>query len=105
MMTLTTLSLLFLAATPVEPDGKALFASKKCTLCHSVTSEGIKAPDGTKMQIVDLSAQPKRKADWVKAYLEKKETVEGKPHPARFKGTPEELDALSKWLATLKPGA
>jgi len=36
-------------------------------MCHSVASEGLKAPEGTKMQIVDLSGSAKHKTDWLKA--------------------------------------
>ena len=108
MMTLTamslSLSLSLLGASPGAPDGKALFTSKRCTMCHSVVSEDIKAPADTKMTIVDLSGlSTKRKADWLKAYLEKKEKLDGKAHPARFKGDAAELEALSNWMATIKP--
>ncbi len=95
-----------LAATPPEADGKTLFSSKKCTMCHSVASEGIKALPDTKMTIVDLSGlSARRTADWLKAYLDKKEKLEGRAHPPRFKGEAGELDALVKWMMTIKPAA
>lgn len=89
-----------------ESDGKALFVASRCNLCHSVNSAGVPsvAPAGGEMKIVDLSGlSKKRETEWLKAYLEKKEDLDGKRHPPRFKGEQSELDALVKWLMTLKP--
>ena len=88
-----------------EPDAKVVFVEKKCTLCHSVLSAGIKAPRDSKTKIFDLSglAAKGRTATWLKAYLEKTEALGGKAHPPKFRGTPAELDALVEWLMSLKP--
>jgi hypothetical protein len=96
---------LLAGSAEAEPDAKAVFAAKKCTLCHSVLSAGIKAPTDSKMKIIDLSglAAKGRTATSLKAYIEKTEELAGKAHPPKFRGTPAELDALVAWLIKLKP--
>lgn len=91
------------AQAAAEPDGKAVFLEKKCSTCHSVVSAGIK-PSGSKIKLIDLSdVASKRTAAWLTAYLEKTEKLEGKAHPPKFRGTPEELKAMVAWLMSLKP--
>lgn len=81
------------------PDGETLFLAKNCQLCHSVGSAGIKATD-PKAKIVELSGlSARRKADWLKAYLEKKEKLDGQVHPPKFRGAPGDLG----WLMALTP--
>ena len=99
---------LSLAAAGEEPDGKKLFLAKKCNICHSIKSEGIVAlqKDSAEMKISDLSGlSTKRKLDWLVRYLEKKEKLEDKLHPPKFRGEEAELNALSKWLMSLKPAS
>ena len=80
---------------PATPDGKALFVEMKCTKCHS-------APEikGGKKDLAGVGK--KHTPDWMKKWLKKEEAIEGKKHKKAFSGTPAELDAVVKWLASLK---
>ena len=93
------------AKPEAKPDAKEVFIEKKCTLCHSVLSAGIKAPTNSKTKITDVSglAAKGRTTPWLKAYLKQTEKLGGKAHPPKFRGTPAELDALAEWLMSLKP--
>ena len=84
-----------------DPAGKKIFVDSKCASCHSVTSQSIESKK--KDKIVDLSnVGGKLKVDFIKSYLLKKEKIEGKAHPATFKGDETALTDLAIWLATLK---
>lgn len=84
-----------LAAAEPPPDGKTVFVEQKCTKCHS-------AP-GIKGGKADLSGVGKRRAaEWMTKWLKKEEQIDGKKHKKAFTGTPLELEAVVKWLATLK---
>jgi len=87
-----------------KPEAKEVFVEQKCTLCHSALSAGIKAPTPSK-NTIDVSglAAKGRTATWLLGYLKKTETLEGKAHPPKFRGTPAELDVLVEWLMSLKP--
>lgn len=82
------------------PDGKKIFVDKKCTMCHSVTSQDItsKKKDAVDLSITGASGD----AEFMVKYLNKKEKIEGKQHKAPFKATEEETKALTEWLAGLK---
>lgn len=85
------------SAAAAEPpsDGKAVFVDQKCTKCHS--APGIKGGKG------DLAGVAKtRTPEWMKKWLLKEEEIDGKKHKKKFGGTPAELDAVVKWLSTLK---
>ena len=115
------------AAEAKKSEGEELFTKYKCQSCHSIatlgvekkksaaadeaeeaTAEKTKAEEATagktKKEPPDLSAVGvARKADWMAAFLMKKEkTKEGKLHMKKFKGTDEELMKLTAWLETLK---
>lgn len=84
-----------------DPDGKQIFVDKKCSTCHTVTSQNITSK---KKDASDLSEAGKEgNADFLAKYLNKKEKIDGKEHKAAFKGTEQELKVLSEWLAGLKP--
>lgn len=101
------------ATTPATKtaDAKALFLEFKCNGCHAIQAAGIEAkkiageePD-PKDKPPDLSnVGAKRDAAWMKKYLVKQEKLEGKLHKKKFRGTPEQLAALTDWLATMKSG-
>jgi mono/diheme cytochrome c family protein len=92
---------LMLASSPSRADGKKVFLAKKCDSCHSVKIAKI---DGKSKKVIDLSKVPsKRKSEWVIAYLEKSEKIDGKAHPPKFPGTAAELKAVADWLMSLKP--
>lgn len=95
-------------------DGKGIFVASKCTACHSVKasevemkkaeSEGEEAEEGeSEDQAPDLSSVGnERSAEWLTAYLTKKEAINGKKHMKKFKGTEDDLKMLSEWLASQK---
>lgn len=87
-------------------DGKPIFTKCECTTCHSINALGVKKQVGSEPaneEAPDLSAVgAKRTADWIKKWLTKQVTIDGKKHEKKFKGTPEELDTVAKWLETLK---
>ncbi|MGD8862690.1 MAG: c-type cytochrome [Myxococcales bacterium] len=78
-----------------KPDGKKVFEEGKCKKCHS--APGVK---GGKHDLAGVGK--KHDAKWMKAYLQKKEEMDGKKHKLKFKGSGAELDAVVKWLASLK---
>ena len=83
-----------------EPDGKKIFIDRKCNSCHSVSVAGIECK---KKKAYDLSkVGDSKKADFLEKYLTKKEKINGKEHKTAFRGTEEELKAISKWLGSLK---
>ena len=101
------------------PDGKPIFTNYKCGSCHEIASQGIKkkataAPAATPATpatpATTTSRKPPdlsgvglvRKADWIKGYLMKKESIEDRKHMKAFKGTDEELAKLAGWLESLK---
>jgi mono/diheme cytochrome c family protein len=90
-------------STGYAADGKALFLSNKCNLCHTIDSQGI-AKTSEKMKAPDLSnaSGMAESADWLKSFLKKEVKKDDKAHQREFKGTPEELDTVVQWLMTLK---
>ena len=91
-------------AAPAAPadklDGKAIFLAQKCNLCHAVSSAAIvRTSKSEKMKGPDLAGVGKRReAAWMRRWLTKEESVNGKKHLYTLKGTPQELDALIAWL-------
>jgi mono/diheme cytochrome c family protein len=103
--------------TAKKSAGQELFEKYKCQSCHSIATLGIEkkkaatedaeeaAADKTEKKAPpDLSGVGvSHKADWMAAFLMKKEkTKEGKLHTKKFKGTAEELKKVTAWLETLK---
>jgi cytochrome c2 len=88
-----------LSAAPEDP-GQTAFMGQKCNTCHSVSSAGIeKTTKSEKMAGPDLKGVVAEKgADWTKKWIMKEVEVDGKKHSKEYKGTPEELDAMIKWL-------
>lgn len=95
-----------LAAAPLAgaaaPDGKAVFSAQKCSLCHSIDSQGI-ARTVKSSKAKDLSnVGAERDAAWIEKWLKKEAELDGKKHEKTWSGTPEEMTALIHWLGTLK---
>lgn len=94
--------------TPKAPDAKPIFLEYKCRSCHSIESQEITrkvAEEGaaSEEKPPDLSGVGlRRKADWIVAFLLKKEAIEGRKHEKKFRGTDEELQKLAAWLASLR---
>lgn len=99
------------------PDGKGLFVSSKCNSCHSIEAEKVELKKAANAEAASSAATAKKKPDlsgvglkkdagWISKYLVKEVKLEEKLHPTvKYRGTPEELQILSEWLASLKtPG-
>ena len=105
------------SAAEAIPAGQKIFLDNKCTQCHNISAlkiakakadkdekEEEEASEGSKkVDPPDLSSVGKdHKADWFVKWLNKEEKVEGRKHKKKFKGSPESLDTLTQWIATLK---
>ncbi len=91
-------------AVPAEepPDGLALFTGQKCHMCHSVPEADLIAmAKSKKMRGPDLPAEF-REPDWIVGFLKREVQLNGKDHKKEFKGTEEELQAITAWLVELK---
>jgi hypothetical protein len=85
-------------------DGKTIFIDNKCSNCHSIHTQGIKGkrPEGGAKPSDLSNTGAKLKPEWIEKWLNKEETLYGKKHMKKFKGTPEELHVLAEWLSSLK---
>jgi mono/diheme cytochrome c family protein len=89
------------ARTPADPDGRTIFLDSKCSNCHTLQAQGIGNPDPASRNDgpPDLSTIGERHdADWIARFLLKKESIEGRKHMVKFKGSDEELATLAAWL-------
>lgn len=85
-------------------QGAALFASQKCTMCHSAAGKG--NPKG----VLDGVAA-KHKADEIKQWILDPEGMRAKTNAPRnpamkaIKLSPDQVDALVAFITSLKPAA
>lgn len=97
-----------IAAEGGGPPGMQAFVALKCSLCHSVESLGIERKSKSeKTKGPDLSTiGSSHDAAWLRQWLrEEVANANGKKHGKEFKGTPEQLEQVTGWLATLKKKA
>ncbi len=91
---------------PDDAPGKVVFKAQKCSSCHAIKSQGIAKSGGEESkdkEPPDLSnVGTKRTAAWMTKSLLKKETIDDAKHLKKFKGTDDELEVITNWLATLK---
>jgi hypothetical protein len=93
-----------IAEAEESADGLATFTAQKCNMCHSVPQMEIVATvKSAKMKGPDLPGEP-READWIKGFMKREVQLDGKDHKKEFKGTDEELQAITSWLIALKSG-
>ena len=96
-----------LAAAPEAAgaaDAKELFEASKCVKCHSIESQGVaaKPKEGDEDDVHDLSkVGTEHTAEWIQKFLRKQETLEGKKHKQKFRGSDADLETLATWLASL----
>ncbi len=102
-----------LAEAAEASKGEKLFVKHRCTSCHSVKAVGIEKKAGDAEEGAAEAAKAKRKppdlsgvgldhdAAWFSKWLQKKETVEGRTHMKKFRGTDAELKTLTQWIASL----
>jgi cbb3-type cytochrome oxidase cytochrome c subunit len=95
LMTLVVAVSLAMTTPNARADGKDCFVESKCTKCHS--APGVK---GGKKDLAGVGSR--RTEAWMKKFLLKQETIDGKKHKKKFKGSDAELDELVKWLASHK---
>jgi len=91
--------------TAAAPAGKAAFVELKCSLCHSIDSQGIERKSKSeKTKGPDLSTiGATHDAAWLGKFLRKEvANADGKKHDKDFKGTPEQLQQIADFLASLK---
>ena len=87
------------------PPGHTAFVALKCSICHSIESRGIERKSKSeKTKGPDLSTiGATHDAAWIAKFLRNEVTDEnGKKHDKEFKGTPEQLQQISEFLASLK---
>ena len=93
---------LTLAGPLALADGRVLFIEQKCHMCHSVPEVDVVAmAKSKKMKGPDLPAEV-REPDWMVRFLKREVQLNGKDHKKEFKGTEEELRAITAWLVQLK---
>ena len=105
------------AARAQDADGKKIFLEQRCNRCHKIDSQGVvivegedpadeegDEPDsGEKRDPPDLSNVGAEKDKvWIAKFLIKQETLDGRKHKKRFRGSKEELKVVAEWLGTLK---
>ena len=82
-------------------DAKELFLEEKCNRCHSISSLNIENTGQKK--ISDLSEVGSRfSTEFIAKYLNREEAIEGKKHLKNLKSEGADIEALAKWLSTLK---
>ncbi|MCI0618355.1 cytochrome c [bacterium] len=88
-----------------EDPGKKAYLDNKCNMCHSVSAEGIeKKTAGSKAP--DLSGiGAKQNADFFVKFLKKEVDMNGKKHSKSWTGKDADLQAIAKWLESLKKPA
>jgi mono/diheme cytochrome c family protein len=94
---------LFAAATNgANADGKSIFTTNKCNVCHSISAQGI-TKTNDKSKAPDLSGVgAQHNADWIAKFINKETDLNGKQHGLKFKGSPDELKAVASWLGQQK---
>jgi len=97
-----------------DSKGGKLFVKYRCTGCHSIQGQGIEKKtvegDEAAAEVAKSAHKPpdlsgiglEHDAAWFAKWLQKKETVEGRSHKIKFRGTEAELKTLTQWVASLK---
>jgi len=93
------------AADPAAMPGKAVFTDLKCSICHSIDSLAIERKSKSeKTKGPDLSTVGSdHDAAWLAKWLRQEvAAADGKKHSKEWKGTPEQLQQVTEFLAALK---
>jgi cytochrome c2 len=85
-----------IADQQVAGAGQALFIEKNCTMCHSVTSAGVKGMSDAGPDLAGVGSR-RGGAAGVEAFLRSAD------HPKTWEGTDAELTAIATWLANPAP--
>lgn len=87
-----------------------IFKEYSCNGCHAIKAHNVPIEERDVGEKDDQGRKPpdlsdvgkQRNADWIGRWLQKKEEIEGRTHKRMFKGSKDERDVLSAWLASLK---
>jgi hypothetical protein len=93
------------AADSASMPGKEAFVALKCSVCHSIESLAIERKSKSeKTKGPDLSTiGTEHDQPWFKQWLTQQvENEHHKKHGKDFKGTPEQLEQITAFLASLK---
>lgn len=104
---IATLPVLFAlsgATASLAAEGKEVFLSQKCNMCHPMEAQGIKATmQMPKMEPGDLSkVGAEHDAAWIEKYLTQQAELNSKKHTKKWTGSEEDLKALAEWLGSMK---
>jgi len=91
------------ASAAAAAPGQQAFLDLKCNNCHAVSSASIEAKMKGPNAGPDLAGiGAKKDAAFLKDYIQGNKDLDGKKHKSAFKGTPQQLDDVVAWLASLK---
>lgn len=97
-----------------EAAGLALFKKYSCNECHAISALGVKVEEnkdskeakeadaGDPPDLSGVGLEKDHDQAWLRKFLRKTETLNGKKHQKVWKGEKEELTTLTDWLVTLK---
>lgn len=87
-------------------EAREIYLKYRCIKCHSIKSENIEPLKEELLKgkkIIDHSGVGlKYDAEWLKKWLLKEVEKDGEKHRVKFKGSPQELDTLTRWLVEKK---
>lgn len=93
------------SALPLRNWRWRVFLEYKCNKCHTVSAAKVerseKEPEGDRPAPDLSSVGSRRSRAWIEAFLQKRETIDGRRHKPQFRGDDEELAALLDWLGSL----
>jgi mono/diheme cytochrome c family protein len=92
------------AAVHAQDAGQKAFEANKCSNCHAIEKLSIvRKIQSEKMAGPDLSKiGAEHDAAWIAKWLAREVKLDDKTHKNEYKGTKEDLQTISTWLATLK---
>lgn len=92
------------AGARAQDAGQKAFEANKCNNCHSIDKLGIaRKIQSEKMAGPDMSkVGAEHDAAWIAKWLAREVKIDDKTHKNEYKGTKEDLQTISTWLATLK---
>jgi hypothetical protein len=87
-----------------QDAGQKAFEANKCNNCHSIEKLAMERKvKSEKMAGPDLSkVGDAHDAAWIVKFAMREVQKDGKQHKSEYKGTKEDLEAISKWLAAMK---
>jgi mono/diheme cytochrome c family protein len=92
------------AAVHAQDAGQKAFDANKCSNCHSIDKLSIaRKIQSEKMAGPDLSkVGAEHDAAWITKWVMREVKKDDKTHKSEYKGTKEDLQTISTWLAALK---